>query len=123
MPISLPTETALPANQGDEPLVAAQSDAAERQLALPLRNDTILGVCEAIGEDFGFHANWLRVALAVTVVFSPYVALAIYAALGLAVLLSRLLYPAPRALAAPRAAASPAQRTADNQTAEELLAA
>jgi phage shock protein C len=123
MPISLPTDTALPANQGNEPLLAAQPDAAERQLALPLRNDTILGVCEAIGEDFGFHANWLRVALAVTVVFSPYVALAIYGALGLAVLLSRLLYPAPRALAAPRDAASPAQRTADNQTAEELLAA
>ena len=123
MPISPPTETALPANQGNEPLPAAQTDAAERELALPLRNDTILGVCEAIGQDFGFHANWLRVALAVTVVFSPYVAIGIYATLALAVLLSRLLYPAPRVLAAPRDAASPAQRSAENQTNEELLAA
>ena len=25
------------------------------------RNDTLLGICEGIGEDFGFNANYLRV--------------------------------------------------------------
>lgn len=27
------------------------------QPRLPFRNDTFLGVCEGLGEDFGFHAN------------------------------------------------------------------
>lgn len=31
--------------------------AAEARPNLFLRNDTFLGVCEAIGENFGFHAN------------------------------------------------------------------
>ena len=101
----------------DEPQVA------ERQPALPLRNDTILGVCEALGQDFGFHPNFLRVPLAAGVLISPLMVLGIYFGLGLAVLVSRLLYPAPRPLAVPQAAAPPAERTADNQTDEELLAA
>ena len=29
---------------------------------LLLRNDTILGVCEALGQDFGINPTWLRVA-------------------------------------------------------------
>ena len=35
--------------------------AQENQVALPLRTHTILGVCEAIGEDFGFNPIFLRV--------------------------------------------------------------
>ena len=34
--------------------------AQENQVALPLRNHTILGVCEGIGEDFGFNPIFLR---------------------------------------------------------------
>ena len=33
------------------------------QTPLPLRNDTILGVCEAIGQDFGFNPLWLRLGV------------------------------------------------------------
>jgi len=38
---------------------------------LPLRNDTILGVCEAIGRDFGFNPIWLRLAFIAPLFFAP----------------------------------------------------
>ena len=38
---------------------------------LVFRNDTVLGVCEAIGQDFGFHPNWLRLTLASLFYFFP----------------------------------------------------
>ena len=91
---------------------------AEREPALPLRNDTILGVCEALGQDFGFHANWLRVPLAAMVLISTTAAIGIYLGLGVAVLASRLLYPAPRPLAAPQLAAQPAVPSPANQVDE-----
>jgi phage shock protein C len=59
------------------------------------RDDTFLGICEAIGEDFGFHANWLRVALAVGTFFNPVAAIAAYLGMGVVVGLSRLLVPNP----------------------------
>ena len=67
--------------------------AQENQIALPLRSHTIFGVCEAIGEDFGFNPVWLRVPLAAIVVYSPMMAIGAYFALGAAVLLSRLVFP------------------------------
>ena len=57
------------------------------------RNDTILGVCEAIGQDFGFHPNWLRVALAVMVYFAPVAVIGSYFALGAVVAASRWFAP------------------------------
>ena len=68
-------------------------DAQENQAALPLRSHTILGVCEAIGEDFGFSPVLLRVPFAATVLWSPMWAIAAYFALGAVVLASRLLFP------------------------------
>lgn len=70
-------------------------EAQESQIALPLRSHTILGVCEGIGEDFGFNPVWLRVPLAVAVIWSPLIAFGTYFALGGVVLLSRLLFPKP----------------------------
>ena len=66
------------------------------------RIDTILGVCEAIGQDFGFHPNWLRVALACLVYFAPAAVIGGYVALGLAVAVSRWVAPDEQ-LAAPEA--------------------
>ena len=63
------------------------------QVALPLRSHTILGVCEAIGEDFGFNPVLLRIPFAASVIYSPTMAIAAYFALGLVVLASRLLFP------------------------------
>jgi phage shock protein PspC (stress-responsive transcriptional regulator) len=67
--------------------------AQETQVALPLRAHTILGVCEAIGEDFGFNPTFLRVPFAASVLWSPLWAIVAYFALGAVVLLSRLLFP------------------------------
>ena len=76
---------------------------AATRAPLPLRHDTILGVCQGIGEEFGFNPDWLRVALASIVLFNPLLAVTTYAVLGLLVAASRLLFPA-RAAAAPSAA-------------------
>ena len=70
--------------------------AQENQVALPLRSHTILGVCEAIGEDFGFNPVLLRIPFAASVLWSPTWAIGAYFALGAVVLLSRLLFPKVR---------------------------
>jgi phage shock protein PspC (stress-responsive transcriptional regulator) len=70
--------------------------AQENQVALPLRNHTILGVCEGIGEDFGFNPVWLRIPLAASVIWNPLLAVAAYFGLGAVVLVSRLLFPKPK---------------------------
>ena len=77
----------------------AEPAPAEVQPALPLRADTILGVCEAIGEEFGFHPNWLRVVFAAAVLWNPAVPIAIYLAIGVFVARARYLYPKPAAAA------------------------
>jgi phage shock protein PspC (stress-responsive transcriptional regulator) len=66
------------------------------QVALPLRAHTILGVCEAIGEDFGFNPTFLRIPFAASVLYSPMWAIGTYLALGLVVLASRLIFPRPK---------------------------
>ena len=68
----------------------------DTNVALPMRAHTFLGVCEAIGEDFGFNANYIRVPLGAIVVFNIWAALGAYLALGVVVLASRLLFPARR---------------------------
>lgn len=60
---------------------------------LPLRNDTILGVCEAIGQDFGFNANWLRVAFVAPIFYSPMLCIAAYLGLGVVVAITRWVAP------------------------------
>ena len=68
-------------------------EAQVNQVALPLRSHRILGVCEAIGEDFGFNPVFLRIPFAASVIYSPLLAIGAYLALGLAVLGSRMLFP------------------------------
>lgn len=57
------------------------------------RNDTILGVCEALGHDLGFNANILRVPLGVGIIFAPMLMVGIYLALGAVVFVSRTFFP------------------------------
>jgi phage shock protein C len=71
--------------------------AQDQNVALPLRSHTIFGVCEAIGEDFGFNPIILRVPFAATVLWSPMLSIAAYLGLGLVVLGSRLLFPKAKA--------------------------
>ena len=90
----------------------------DQTVPLPLRSYTLLGVCEAIGEDFGFNANYLRVPLGAVVVFNIWAAVGAYLALGLLVLASRLLFP-PRQKQATieTVKAEPANRNFDEQLA------
>jgi phage shock protein C len=78
----------------------ATAATAQDYVALPLRQHTILGVCEGIGEDFGFNPIFLRVPLAAIVLWSPAIAIGAYFVLGALVLASRLLFPRPKAVAA-----------------------
>jgi len=73
-------------------------EAHETEVTLPLRSHTILGVCEAIGEDFGFNPIFLRVPFAAIVLWSPTIAIGAYFALGAVVLASRLLFPKAKAI-------------------------
>jgi phage shock protein C len=60
---------------------------------LLLRNDTILGVCEALGQDFGINPNWLRVAFCAPIFWSPVLVISAYFGLGLLVAASRFAFP------------------------------
>ena len=90
------------------------------------REDTFLGVCQAIGEDFGFNPLLLRLAFAGGMFWNLTATLGAYAALGLIVLASRLLSPNPRSAKGnanePAVEAAPAQLEADNETVADMLA-
>lgn len=75
--------------------------AVEREPALPFRGDTFLGACEALGQDLGFHANWLRIPFAALILWNPPVIIAAYLGLGCVVAVARWFYPAEPAMAAP----------------------
>ena len=68
-------------------------EAQVNQVALPLRSHTILGVCEAVGEDFGFNPVLLRVPFAASVIYNPLLAIGTYLALGMVVFASRWFFP------------------------------
>ena len=91
---------------------------------LILRNDTILGVCEALGQDFGFNPNWLRIAFCAPIYWNPALVVGVYLSLGLLVAASRFAFP-DRYADVPKAAPAPAVETsADGFTEErELVAA
>lgn len=55
--------------------------------------DNLLGICAALGEDFGFNPLWLRVALGAGILWNPAVIVGTYLALGLVVLATRLAFP------------------------------
>ena len=63
---------------------------------LLVRNDTILGVCEGLSEDFGIPANLLRILFAGSFYFAPWLVVGTYLGLGAAVLVSRLAFPKAR---------------------------
>lgn len=57
------------------------------------RPDTMLGVCQALGEDLRINPNWFRVGLALIVVVNFYAAFAAYGALAVVALVSRVVFP------------------------------
>lgn len=65
------------------------------------RRDTFFGICEAVGQDFGFNPTWLRLAFIAPLFFFPVQTFAAYFGLGAIVLASRYLFPARAKAAAP----------------------
>ena len=101
----------------------AETPLQDAKPALPLRHDTILGVCEAIGEDLGFNPNWLRLAFAASFYFNPAMVVGAYLALGAVVAVTRWLYPKPQA-ATPQleaVAAAPVAEQAAGQPAQDRV--
>lgn len=94
----------------------------EPQPALPFRGDTILGVCEGIGQDLGFNPLYLRLVFASLFYFDPAMVVGSYLALGAGLALARWLYPVPAARVA-QTATDPTARAADNEDSERSLAA
>lgn len=97
---------------------------------LVTRDDTLLGVCEALGEDFGFNPLWLRIALGGLFIWNPVAVIGGYLVAGAIVLLSRKLSPNPRQAALPSAspamvqpAAQPVRPSADNEAQMPAIAA
>lgn len=87
------------------------------------RDHTILGVCEALGEDFGFNPLFLRVPLAVCLLLNPSAVVATYAGLGILVAFARLVAPNPRRLAEAEATPVAADRAEAQAEPEMALAA
>jgi len=85
------------------------------------RRDTFFGICEAVGEDFGFNPLWLRLAFVAPLFFFPAQTFAGYFALGIVVLTSRLLFPA-NAAATTLSASNPAEPAAPKVEQTEQLA-
>ena len=71
---------------------------ANNQGTIFARDDTFFGVCEALGEDFGFNPFFLRLALGVGLIWNPLAMVAVYAALGLLVAAVRFIAPDPRSV-------------------------
>jgi phage shock protein PspC (stress-responsive transcriptional regulator) len=82
---------------------------------LLLRNDTVLGVCEAIGQDFGFHPNWLRLTLASLFYFFPLGVIGSYLGLGVAVAFTRWIAPDKAEAVAPKAVALQSAEASDSE--------
>jgi phage shock protein PspC (stress-responsive transcriptional regulator) len=85
------------------------------------REDTVLGICESLGEDFRFNPLLLRVAFGVGLFINPFVTIGAYLAAGTVVLVSRLAFPNPRRPKPPvpaieEAEAAPQPLHADNET-------
>jgi len=93
-----------------------------KPIALPLRDDTMLGVCAGLGEEFGFNPNILRIAIGALVLFDVMVAAGVYLGLGVALAMGRLLFPPRRHSVAKTIAGQPVQAK-DSAAAPETLAA
>ena len=86
------------------------------------RDDTMFGVCEALGEDFGFNPNLLRVLFGIGLFWGPVTAIAAYAAAGALVSASRWLVPNPPLVGRERAEACAANEANDQAATCEAMA-
>jgi phage shock protein C len=97
---------------------------AQANTNLAFRNDTILGVCQAIGQDFGINPTWLRVAFCAPVFWNPALVIGAYLALGVVVAATRYAFPDRTVDVHSNAAQAAPVQSAEEKVAErELIAA
>jgi len=60
------------------------------------RNDTLLGVCQSLGDDFGFNPIYLRILFGASLIWNPLAVIAAYLALGIVIAASNWIFPNPR---------------------------
>ena len=75
-----------------------------RARSIIARDDTLLGACFALGEDFGFNPLYLRLAFALGLFFSPAAAVSAYLGCCALVAFSRWIAPDPQPAEAEAAA-------------------
>jgi len=97
--------------------------ANEQELTVESNPDSLFGVCQAIGEDFGFNPFFLRLGFLGIGFFSIPASIAAYALLGVGVAASRWLFPANRESRTGESASGRVHPDAANQEAAECLAA
>ncbi len=56
----------------------------------------LLGVCAALGNDFGFNPLFLRLIFGISLLWNPEAVIVAYACAGVFVLVSHLLFPGSR---------------------------
>lgn len=89
------------------------------------RQDTIFGICQAVGEDFGFNPSWLRLAFVAPLFFLPVQTIVAYLLLGVMVFVSRMVFPdklAAEPVLVAAHATSPAAPAAKTDEQERLAA-
>jgi len=94
--------------------------ANEQSVEIKSNPDSLFGVCQSVGEDFGFNPFFLRLAFLGLGFFSIPVTIGAYALLGIGVAASRWLFP--KVQSAPQASVE-APEAAELDREPELLAA
>jgi phage shock protein PspC (stress-responsive transcriptional regulator) len=77
------------------------------------RGDTMLGVCQSLGEDFGIPPNLLRVGFGVGLIVVPGAVASAYVVLAVVVALNHWLFPRPWPVTADAGEPAEAQRADD----------
>ena len=83
------------------------SNEERRSVALPLRNDTILGVAQGLGEDLGINPNFIRVTFCALMFWNVAIAIGAYLGAGVIVAVSRYFFPAHGKVAQAETAMAP----------------
>jgi phage shock protein C len=81
--------------------------------SLLFRDDTVLGVCEALGQDFGFNPFFLRAALAASLLWNPVVIVSGYVAAAIVIGLVRIAFPDSRTADVAKTAPAPTAETVE----------
>ena len=97
----------------------AEDQSMTDQPSLFAREDTLLGVCQGLGEEIGIDPLFPRLAFALGLFFSLEATVVVYLTLGVALALFRWVLPPRRTMAAP-VATSPLR--SDNDDAPAALA-